>query len=157
MVPFAVQIPEDKCDPDIAAKLLRESGGIMNWCLAGLKRFYDNGGRLVQPRKVSIATGNLRTVSDTVGLFLTTEFVPESGSRISRLTMNEVFERWCEEEGYRQHISKKKLFAALREMGVTDGGKSGLDRYWSGLRFRNEQERIAAERAVSGQVTLGGL
>ncbi len=157
MVPFAVQIPEDKCDPDIAAKLLTESAGILNWCLDGLKRFYENGGRLVQPRKVSVATGNLRTVSDTVGLFLATECVVEAGSRISRLAMNEVFERWCEEEGYKQHISKKKLFAALRDMGVTDGGKSGIDRYWSGLRFKNEQERIAAEQAVSGQVTLGGL
>jgi len=27
------------------------------------------GGRLVQPRKVSVATGNLQSVSDTVGLF----------------------------------------------------------------------------------------
>jgi putative DNA primase/helicase len=157
MVPFAVQIPEDKCDPDIAAKLLTESAGILNWCLAGLKRFYDNGGRLVQPRKVSVATGNLRTVSDTVGLFLATECVVKAGSRISRMAMNEVFEKWCEEEGYKQRISKKKLFEALREMGVTDGGKSGIDRYWSGLRFKNEQERIAAEQAVSGQVTLGVL
>ncbi len=157
MVPFAVQIPEDKCDPDIAAKLLTESAGILNWCLVGLKRFFENGGRLVQPRKVSVATGNLRTVSDTVGLFLVTECVVEAGSRISRIAMNEVFERWCEEEGYKQHISKKRLFAALRDIGVTDGGKSGIDRYWSGLRFKNEQERIAAEQAVSGQVTLGGL
>jgi len=157
MVPFAVQIPEDKCDPEIAAKLLTESAGILNWCLHGLKRFYENGGRLVQPCKVSVATGNLRTVSDTVGLFLTTECVVEAGSRISRMAMNEVFEKWCEEEGYKQHISKKKLFGALREMGVSDGGKSGIDRYWSGLRFKNEQERIAAEQAVSGQVTLGVL
>jgi len=59
--------------------------------------------------------------------------------------MNEVFDTWCEEEGIRQHISKKRLFAALRDMGVTVGGKSGLDRYWSGLRFRNEHERIAAQ------------
>ncbi len=79
MVPFAVQIPEDKCDPDIAAKLLTESAGILNWCLCGLKRFYENGGRLVQPRKVSVATGNLRTVSDTVGLFLATECIVEAG------------------------------------------------------------------------------
>ena len=27
------------------------------------------GGRLVQPLKVSVATGNLQSVSDTVGLF----------------------------------------------------------------------------------------
>jgi len=65
MVPFAVQIPEDKCDPDIEAKLLTESGGILNWCLSGLKRFYENGGRLVQPRKISVATGNLKRKSRT--------------------------------------------------------------------------------------------
>jgi P4 family phage/plasmid primase-like protien len=156
MVPFAVQIPEEKCDPDIAAKLLAESGGILNWCLAGLARYYAEG-RLVQPRKVSQATANLRTVNDTVGLFIASECALEPGSRISRMAMNEVFEKWCGEEGYRQPISKKKLFAALREMGVMDGGKSGMDRFWSGIRLKNEQERIAAELALLGQNTLGAL
>jgi putative DNA primase/helicase len=156
MVPFAVQIPEDKCDPDIAAKLLTESGGILNWCLAGLKRFYENGGRLVQPRKVSVATGNLRTVSDTVGLFLLSECVFEPGGWISRMEIKETFQRWCEEEGVKQ-ISTKKLCTALRERGVIDGGKVGFDRVWSGIRSKNENERIAFEQRRSGQETLSGL
>ncbi len=157
MVPFAVQIPEEKCDPDIAGKLLTESSGILNWCLEGLKRYRGQGNRLVQPKKVSQATANLRTVNDTVGLFLAMECVVEPGSRISRMAMNETFEKWCEEEGYRHHVSKKKLFTALRDMGVSDGGKSGTDRFWSGIRLKNEPERIAAEQALLGQNTLGGL
>jgi len=156
MVPFAVQIPEDKCDPDIAAKLLTESAGILNWCLAGLKRFYENGGKLMQPRKVSVATGNLRTVSDTVGLFLLSECVFEPGGWISRMALKETFQRWCEEEGVRQ-ISPKKLCTALRERGVVDGGKVGVDRIWSGIRSKNENERIAFEQRRSGQETLSGL
>jgi putative DNA primase/helicase len=156
MVPFAVQIPEDKCDPDIAAKLLTESSGILNWCLCGLKRFYENGGRLVQPRKVSVATGNLRTVSDTVGLFLLSECVFEPGGWISRMALKDTFQRWCEEEGVRQ-ISPKKLCTALRERGVVDGGKVGVDRIWSGIRPKNENERIAFDQRRSGQETLSGL
>jgi P4 family phage/plasmid primase-like protien len=157
MVPFAVQIPEDKCDPDIAAKLLTESGGILNWCLCGLKRFYENGGRLVQPRKVSVATGNLRTVSDTVGLFLATECFLDPEARMIRSALTEMFERWCAEEGVRHRISAHRLATALRDRGVTDGGKVGYDRFWSGIRPKNEDERIAAEKAGGFQDVLPGI
>ena len=67
-----------------------------------------------------------------------------------RPALTGMFERWCLEEGVRHRISAHKPATALRERGVTDGGKVGIDRFWSGLRFRNEQERIAAERALSG-------
>jgi len=157
MLPFIVQIPEDKCDPDIAAKLLSESSGILNWCLAGLSRYYANGNRLEQPRKVLQATANLRTVSDTVGLFLATECSFEAGVKMSRLAIKETFEKWCEEEGVRRRISSTKLWVALREHGVVDGGKSGYDRFWSGIRMKNEEERIAAENQRLGQVSLSGI
>ena len=154
MLPFIVQIPEDKCDPDIATKLLAESSGILNWCLAGLSRYYANGNRLVQPRKVSQATANLRTVSDTVGLFLTTECAFEAGSWLSRMAMNEMFEKWCEEEGLKQKITKKRLFSALRERGVCEGPRIGYDRSWSGVRCKNDAERIANEQRQRGQDVL---
>ena len=93
-------------------------------------------------------------MSDTVGLFLATECALETGCKVSRMALNEMFEKWCEEEGYRQKISKKKLCTALRELGVIDGGKSGVERFWSGIRMKNETERIAAEQAVIGQSTL---
>ncbi len=154
MVPFSVQIPEEKCDPDIAAKLLAESSGILNWCLAGLSRYYANGNRLVQPRKVSQATANLRTVSDTVGLFLATECVVEPNVKISRMAFKEMFEKWCEEEGVRQKISMRRVAITLKERGVTDGGRTMTDRFWSGIRWKTEPERIVGEQTTLAQEIL---
>jgi hypothetical protein len=88
-----------------------------------LKRFYEDGGRLVQPRKVSVATGNLRTVSDTVGLFLLSECVFEDGMKISRTALREMLAKWCEEEGIHHAPSARRLATALQERGVVDGGK----------------------------------
>jgi len=146
MVPFSVQIPEEKCDPEIAAKLLAESSGILNWCLAGLAQYYENGSRLVQPRKVSQATANLRTVSDTVGLFLAGECAFEAGAMLSRSAFREMFEKWCSEEGIRRIPSGKKVAEALRERGVEDGGKSNGERFWSGIRWKNDFERTEFEK-----------
>jgi len=154
MLPFTVQIPEEKCDPDIARKLLSESSGILNWCLAGLSRYYANGNRLVQPRKVSQATTNLRTVSDTVGLFLAMECAFEAGAGLSRSAFREMFEKWCEEEGIRRVPSGKKVAEALREHNVKDGVKIHGDRFWSGVRWKYADERTASGLAGGIQDVL---
>ncbi len=157
MVPFSVQIPEEKCDPDIAAKLLAESSGILNWCLAGLSRYYANGNRLVQPRKVSQATANLRTVSDTVGLFLATECAFEVGAKIPRTTFREILEKWFDEEGIKYPPHSRKVANILKEHGVTDGGRSNGERYWAGIRWKNANERAILEQAGSFQDVLSGV
>jgi putative DNA primase/helicase len=153
MVPFAVQIPEEKCDPAIAEKLLAESSGILNWCLAGLARYYAEG-RLVQPRKVSQATANLRTVNDTVGLFLAGECAFEEGANLSRSAFREMFEKWCEEEGVRRVPSGRKIADTLREHNVKDGGKRHGERFWSGIRWKNADEHTAFEKAGGIQDVL---
>ena len=154
MLPFTVQIPEGKCDPNIAMKLLSESSGILNWCLAGLSRYYANGSRLEPPRRVSQATANLRTVSDTVGLFLSSEFVLDPTAKISRIAFKELFEKWCEEEGVRHKISMRKVAMELKERGVTDGGRTMTDRFWSGIRWMTEVERIAYDQSGTIQSVL---
>ncbi|MDP3395761.1 MAG: phage/plasmid primase, P4 family [Methanoregula sp.] len=154
MVPFSVQIPEEKCDTDIAAKLLSESSGILNWCLAGLSRYYAKGNRLVQPRKVLQATANLRTVSDTVGLFLATECTFESEAWLSRSTFREMFEKWCTEEGIHRAPTGRKISMALKERGVNEGGRSGNDRRWSGIRWKNLNERVEFEQTGNYQDVL---
>jgi P4 family phage/plasmid primase-like protien len=154
MVPFSVQIPEEKCDPDIAAKLLSESSGILNWCLAGLSRYYANGNRLVQPRKVLQATANLRTVSDTVGLFLATECAFEAGASLSRSAFREMFEKWCAEEGIHRAPSGRRISMALKERGVNEGARIGNDRTWAGIRWKNQDERAANGQSGSYQDVL---
>ena len=154
MVPFSVQIPEDKCDTDIAAKLLGESSGILNWCLAGLASYYEKGRWLIKPKRVQQATANLRNVNDTVGLFLTMECTFEDGASLSRSAFRETFEKWCAEEGIRRIPSGKRVADALRERNVKDGAKSHGERFWSGVRWKYADERTAFESAGGFQDVL---
>jgi phage/plasmid-associated DNA primase len=136
-----------ECEGDIIT-------GILNWCLAGLAQYYANRNRLVQPKKVSQATTNVRTVSDTVGLFLATECTFEPGTGLSRSAFREIFEKWCAEEGIRRIPSGKKVAEALRERGVVDGGRTNSDRFWSGIRWKTIAERDVSERSRGFQEVL---
>jgi putative DNA primase/helicase len=156
MVPFTVQIPEEKRDPAIAEKLLAEGPGILNWCLEGLQQYYANGNRLIKPGRVSVATGNYRTLSDTVKYFLATECVLEPGRSISRLAFRERFEKWCEEEGIRHPISARKFAVALKSHGIKNGGKCVGERFWSGIRWKTEEEMHLAEQKGGIQESLLG-
>ncbi|MEI8332063.1 MAG: hypothetical protein WCF90_10530 [Methanomicrobiales archaeon] len=156
MVPFSVKIPDEKCDPDIAAKLMAELDGILNWCLTGLSQYYAKGHQLVQLRKVSQATANLQTFSNAVRLFLATECEIASQARITRSALKDMFEKWSVEEGIHNRVTSKKFATTLTERGVTDGGNVGSDRFWSGIRPKNENERIAAETAGKFHDVLRG-
>ena len=123
----------------------------------GLSRYYTNGNQLVQPRKVSQATANLRTVSDTVGLFLATECSFEADVKISRTAFREILEKWCEEEGIRHPPPARKVAICLKENGVTDGGRSNGERFWSGIRWKNLDERVISEKVGAFQDVLSGV
>src|ERR1035438_4827060 len=43
LVPFAVQIPEDKVDQRLRGKLVAEASGILNWMIAGLEDYRSGG------------------------------------------------------------------------------------------------------------------
>jgi len=74
---------------------------------------------------------------------------------MSRSALKERFDKWCEEEGIRRVPSGRKVADALRERGVTDGGRSGNDRFWSGIRWKNLEEHAVFERSGSYQEVLG--
>lgn len=145
MVPFTVQISEEKRDPEIEKKLIAEGPGILNWCLEGLQRYFASGNRLAKPRKVSVATGNYRTVSDTVSYFLATECAFEPGRMIARSAFREMFEKWCEEEGIRHPIAPRRYATILKSYHIRSV-KSGGERFWSGIRWKTEEERDACDQ-----------
>jgi len=96
-----------ECEGDIIT-------GILNWFPAGLAQYYANGNRLVPPKKVSQETANLRTVSDTVEMYLVTECTFEEGAKISRTAFREMLEKWCEEEGIRYPPPARKVAIILK-------------------------------------------
>lgn len=64
MVPFSQTFEGNKRDKDLELKLRRELPGILNWCLAGLKQYWELGG-FDAPPIVQMSVENLRAANDT--------------------------------------------------------------------------------------------
>lgn len=68
LIPFDVQIPEEKVDKDLKYKLLREAPAILNWMAEGAYMWMQEG--LEMPDKLKAAVQKYRNEMDTLGQFI---------------------------------------------------------------------------------------
>ncbi len=140
LVPFEVEIPEEKRDRQILEKLAAEGSGILNWMLEGLKRYQENGDRLSMPERVALANENYRQDSDVIGQFINDSCIldlrPESTT--ARAALYEVYVAWCKQQG-EGSLSNRSFASRLQERGVTTKKVRGT-RYWIGIRERSSSE-----------------
>lgn len=68
MIPFTVQIPDDKKDKHLAGKLRRELPGIFNWAIDGCRKYQEGG--LQEPRSVRGSTMEYRKDMDAIQQFI---------------------------------------------------------------------------------------
>ena len=110
LIPFTVEIPEEKQDPHLSDKLKEELPGILNWALVGLKDYLQNGSN--PPAAVLKATEEYRKESDSIGRFLEEycEMVP--GGVVWNKDLREAYKKFCEDMGFdteRQNEFTKRL------------------------------------------------
>jgi putative DNA primase/helicase len=96
-IPFNVQIPADQQDPDLPAKLLEESEGILQWAIEGCHDWLERG--LCPPQEVYSATSEYRTSEDSLSRFFGeyADFKPELYS--SAEIIRREYEAWCHSTG----------------------------------------------------------
>lgn len=68
LVPFDVQIPADKVDPDLKYKLLREASGILDWAVQGAIKWQEEG--LTPSKKIRSANSSYRKEMDVLETFV---------------------------------------------------------------------------------------
>ena len=68
MIPFTVQIPDEKKDKHLAGKLRRELPGIFNWAIEGCRKYQEGG--LKEPRSVRGSTMEYRKDMDAIQQFI---------------------------------------------------------------------------------------
>lgn len=68
MIPFTVQIPDEKKDKHLAGKLRRELPGIFNWAIDGCQKYQEGG--LQEPRSVRGSTMEYRKDMDAIQQFI---------------------------------------------------------------------------------------
>lgn len=113
----------DEHDEDIELKDKLRSpenlSGILNWCLEGLKKFYDSG--LKPTKSIVEATAEYRQDSDKVGKFIA-ECLEPANENMTAGTAYEVYEYWCRACGYGCE-NQGNFFAELRTKNLMS--KSG--------------------------------
>lgn len=136
LVPFTVQIPDAEQQRDLVDRLLEELPGILNWALAGVAAWRQEGLGIAEA--VSSATQQYRQESDSVGAFITArcetgEYRQDGGELFNG------YRDWCGEND-RQAESPMGFGSRLTALGYVKQrqghGKRGYDRL--GLRLREE-------------------
>jgi putative DNA primase/helicase len=71
VIDFLVNIPPEKENKELANEILEEElPGILNWALAGLKRFHEQGKRFTESEQSKTSVDNWKKSGDSVQLFM---------------------------------------------------------------------------------------
>jgi putative DNA primase/helicase len=147
LVPFAVRFwdpdkpaepGEDrpahlKADKRLKEKLRAERPGILAWLVRGCLEWQAEG--LEVPRRVSEATATYRAEQDHLGVFIAEACEVGAGFKTEGRLLYAVYKGWAESSGERSVLTKRDLFAALRD-------RPGIESYTNnGVWFRGLQPR----------------
>jgi len=130
LIPFKITIPEERIDKELVQKLKKESSGILNWMLEGLRKYKEEG--LEDIDVIAEATTKYKESQDVIGEFLKeNEEIYKSGTlpfnkKIPARELYSKYTDWCKETG--EHTLSQRIFKlAMQERGYryyqTDDGK----------------------------------
>jgi putative DNA primase/helicase len=128
LIPFNISIPDEKRDQNIKGKLAREGPGILNWCLDGLARYFENGS-LPQPVRIAEASQVYRDESDLLGDFINARC--SLRGEIKRGDLLAEYRNWCNLANEKA-VSSRRFASLLRDRGIAERMSMGT-RYWVGI------------------------
>lgn len=96
LVPYRYQIPVDKIDTHLPAKLWSERSGILNWLISGAGDWLESG--LRTPMVILDSTDTYRAESDPLGRFLAMAVEDKTGTESLSATMLwKAWVHWCKD------------------------------------------------------------
>ncbi|ARM68486.1 DNA primase/helicase [Staphylococcus phage IME1365_01] len=122
LIPFDVQIPEEKIDKDLKYKLLREAPAILNWMAEGAYMWMREG--LELPEKLKDAGQTYRTEMDVVEQFIQEKCKRAEGVKETGKALYEEYKKWADENNeYKMDKNKfgKKLKEKFRSKKMNNG------------------------------------
>lgn len=111
IVPFTVQIPEDKIDYNLTNKLKREMTAILNWAVEGHSKWQRDG--LKEPEVIKMQRQEYRVEMDSIECFIEECCIKESNFRVQAKTLFNEYKNWASDNG--QYMMSSTKFG--REMG----------------------------------------
>ena len=105
LIPFEVEIAEDKQDAKLLDKLLQEGEAILAWAIRGCLAWQNDG--LGIPAAVKDAGQAYREESDVIGRFFDDCCILESGHQTQASLLYQAFRNWCERNGEKGYAANK--------------------------------------------------
>ena len=136
MVAFTVQIPPDKRDHNLVAKLKDELAGILRWAVEGCIEWQKGG--LRPPQAVRDAVAEYRGESDMIGSFLAETIIEDKTSNVRASDVYATFSEWAKAAG-EQVPSGQAFSRMLTERGVKRDKSRGRGIY-VGWRLRTDAD-----------------
>jgi putative DNA primase/helicase len=133
LIPFLVQIPEERRDPHLPAKLADELPGILQWAMDGARLWLADG--LKSPPCVTEASAEYRDEEDTLADFIGDEIENDPAERTDTGSMFERYQAWAGRNGLRYPLTLRTLTKRLRERGLRCTRTHG-QRHWQGVALK---------------------
>jgi putative DNA primase/helicase len=133
LIPFNVQIPEDRQDKTLPEKLRAEATGILAWCVRGCQRWQAEG--LEPPAEVKAATASYRSEQDVLGEFVRECCIEHRDAKARAANLYAAYRAWSERTGEKM-ASQTRFGLALKERGFESYTNNGV--WYRGLAIREE-------------------
>lgn len=128
LIPFDVQIPEEKVDKDLKYKLLREAPAILNWMAEGAYMWMQEG--LEMSDKLKAASKAYRTEMDVIEQFIEDECKRVDDGRVKANELYSVYKNWANENNAYK-MSNKDFGQKMKEKFKYKRMNTGM--YYLGL------------------------
>jgi putative DNA primase/helicase len=130
---FPVVVPQERQNPELPEKLIKEASGVLRWCVDGCLEWQRQG--LAPPAGVLAATERYRLEMDVIGDFLEERCsVDAAGSAWAR-DLYTAYSSWCEESGERP-LKQGDFGRRMKERGFPSERSTGGRARYSGLEIR---------------------
>jgi putative DNA primase/helicase len=115
LIPFERVVADDRKVDNLADVLVTEEGpGILNWLIAGARRYLNGPRDLTGPRRVQTATTAYAETEDHTGRFLSECCTLDPAMRAEQTQLYSAYKSWCQLEGATP-VSSRAFAARVRE------------------------------------------
>lgn len=105
LIPFTIQVPDNKVDKDLKYKLARESIGILNWAVDGALKWQRHG--LKTPQRIIDASAGYRQEMDVLSGFISDECETGPDYEVKSSDLYQAYKRWSDLNSEYQMSSTK--------------------------------------------------
>jgi P4 family phage/plasmid primase-like protien len=113
-IPWNYTIKPEEKDPNFVEKLKAEAPGILNWMLAGLRKYIALGCKLPPCKAVEDATAQYRKDMDIVGRFASERLAIQPTATALGAEIYRVYVEWCRANGHLP-LGSRRFFTEFKK------------------------------------------